>query len=211
MAVMTSQQSECNRKGEGGTRDFLNQRSNFCPEHSEEDPSLSYCVGVVGVAVLHQHWRRRRVPGRVQDIVWLVPPGIKRVALLECLFRCLYDADCSPCAVVPLQKWSKGKVREKLNNLVCFDQATYDKMMKEVSAEPIPKTRFMTCGIWLAVASYPPPPPLLGCHFQACYPFGDFGAPEDQRLPRAPCHQGAAEGWLHQACRQALLAVHLHS
>merc|ERR1712028_270739 len=31
------------------------------------------------------------------------------------------------------KKWSKGKVREKLNNLVCFDQATYDRMMKEVA------------------------------------------------------------------------------
>ncbi len=31
-----------------------------------------------------------------------------------------------------LQKWSKGKVREKLNNMVCFDQITYDRMMKEV-------------------------------------------------------------------------------
>lgn len=87
------------------------------------------------------------------------PLGIERVALLECLFRCLYDANCSPSAVFPLQKWSKGKVREKLNNLVCFDQATYDKMMKEVSADPIPKTRFRTCGIWLAVPPYPSPPP----------------------------------------------------
>merc|ERR1711918_154348 len=32
------------------------------------------------------------------------------------------------------KKWSKGKVREKLNNSVCFDQATYDKMMKEAAA-----------------------------------------------------------------------------
>merc|ERR1712146_295465 len=31
------------------------------------------------------------------------------------------------------KKWSKGKVREKLNNLVVFDQATYDRMMKEVA------------------------------------------------------------------------------
>merc|ERR1711890_226347 len=31
------------------------------------------------------------------------------------------------------KKWSKGKVREKLNNLVIFDQATYDRMMKEVA------------------------------------------------------------------------------
>merc|ERR1711906_104381 len=31
------------------------------------------------------------------------------------------------------KKWSKGKVREKLNNMVCFDQNTYDRMMKEVA------------------------------------------------------------------------------
>merc|ERR1712022_60204 len=31
------------------------------------------------------------------------------------------------------KKWSKGKVREKLNNAVTFDQPTYDKMMKEAA------------------------------------------------------------------------------
>ena len=30
------------------------------------------------------------------------------------------------------QKWSKGKARDKLNNLAMFDQATYDKLCKEV-------------------------------------------------------------------------------
>lgn len=30
------------------------------------------------------------------------------------------------------QKWSKGKVRDKLNNLAMFDKATYDKLYKEV-------------------------------------------------------------------------------
>ncbi|XP_038065926.1 40S ribosomal protein S25-like [Patiria miniata] len=30
------------------------------------------------------------------------------------------------------KKWSKGKVRDKLNNLIMFDQATYDKLYKEV-------------------------------------------------------------------------------
>merc|ERR1712168_1251910 len=30
------------------------------------------------------------------------------------------------------KKWSKGKVRDKLNNLVLFDKATYDKLHKEV-------------------------------------------------------------------------------
>ena len=31
-----------------------------------------------------------------------------------------------------LQKWSKGKVRDKLNNLAMFDKVTYDKLYKEV-------------------------------------------------------------------------------
>merc|ERR1712174_159553 len=30
------------------------------------------------------------------------------------------------------KKWSKGKTRDKLNNLVIFDKATYDKLLKEV-------------------------------------------------------------------------------
>lgn len=32
------------------------------------------------------------------------------------------------------KKWSKGKVRDKFNNLVLFDKATYDKLCKEVSS-----------------------------------------------------------------------------
>lgn len=31
------------------------------------------------------------------------------------------------------KKWSKGKVRDKLNNAVLFDQATYDKLYKASS------------------------------------------------------------------------------
>ncbi|CAG5134885.1 unnamed protein product, partial [Candidula unifasciata] len=30
------------------------------------------------------------------------------------------------------KKWSKGKVRDKLNNLILFDKSTYDKLYKEV-------------------------------------------------------------------------------
>ena len=30
------------------------------------------------------------------------------------------------------KKWSKAKTREKLNNAVLFDQATYDKLCKEI-------------------------------------------------------------------------------
>jgi hypothetical protein len=35
-------------------------------------------------------------------------------------------------SVVWLQKWSKGKQKEKVNNAVLFDQATYDKLITEV-------------------------------------------------------------------------------
>mmetsp|Transcript_84612 Transcript_84612/g.267066 ORF Transcript_84612/g.267066 Transcript_84612/m.267066 type:complete len:114 (-) Transcript_84612:111-452(-) len=37
------------------------------------------------------------------------------------------------------KKWSKGKVKEKLANMVMFDKATYDKLMKE-----IPKAKLIT-------------------------------------------------------------------
>lgn len=41
-----------------------------------------------------------------------------------------------------VQKWSKGKVKEKLANLVLFDKATYDKMLVDV-----PKQKLITPSI----------------------------------------------------------------
>eukprot|EP00475_Leptophrys_vorax_P004391 TRINITY_DN12621_c0_g1_i1.p4 TRINITY_DN12621_c0_g1~~TRINITY_DN12621_c0_g1_i1.p4 ORF type:complete len:110 (-),score=23.72 TRINITY_DN12621_c0_g1_i1:344-673(-) len=40
------------------------------------------------------------------------------------------------------KKWSKGKQKEKSNNMVLFDQATFDKMLSE-----IPKTKLITCSV----------------------------------------------------------------
>ncbi|KIZ06965.1 40S ribosomal protein S25-3 [Monoraphidium neglectum] len=40
------------------------------------------------------------------------------------------------------KKWSKGKVKEKVNNLVLFDQPTYDKLISEV-----PKYKMITPSI----------------------------------------------------------------
>merc|ERR1712166_821075 len=40
------------------------------------------------------------------------------------------------------KKWSKGKVKEKLNNLVLFDKPTYDKMLNDV-----PKLKLITPSI----------------------------------------------------------------
>ncbi|CAL8465435.1 g4971 [Coccomyxa elongata] len=37
------------------------------------------------------------------------------------------------------KKWSKGKMKEKVNNQVLFDQATYDKLLSEV-----PKYKLIT-------------------------------------------------------------------
>ncbi|XP_020675513.1 40S ribosomal protein S25-4-like [Dendrobium catenatum] len=37
------------------------------------------------------------------------------------------------------KKWSKGKQKEKVNNAVLFDQASYDKMLTEV-----PKYKMIT-------------------------------------------------------------------
>jgi small subunit ribosomal protein S25e len=31
-----------------------------------------------------------------------------------------------------MQKWSKGKTAEKLNNAIMWDQATYDKLLKDI-------------------------------------------------------------------------------
>merc|ERR1712100_18558 len=42
--------------------------------------------------------------------------------------------DASSGGKAKKKKWSKGKVREKMNNLVLFDKATYDKLYKEVPA-----------------------------------------------------------------------------
>lgn len=40
------------------------------------------------------------------------------------------------------QKWSKGKLKEKSNNMVLFDTATYDKLLSEV-----PKYKMITLSV----------------------------------------------------------------
>lgn len=40
------------------------------------------------------------------------------------------------------KKWSKGKQKEKVNNMVLYDQPTYDKLLSEV-----PKLRLITPSI----------------------------------------------------------------
>lgn len=50
-----------------------------------------------------------------------------------------------------MQKWSKGKQKEKVNNMVLFDQATYDKLLIEV-----PKYKLVT-------------PSILSDRMRVCY------------------------------------------
>lgn len=63
--------------------------------------------------------------GLLKSIKW-VSEHAHSVSDQYFLFACVWFL-CSP-----EQKWSKGKVRDKLNNLVLFDKATYDKLYKEV-------------------------------------------------------------------------------
>ena len=48
----------------------------------------------------------------------------------------------APLARCASQKWSKGKVKEKLANLVLFDKTTYEKMLSDV-----PKQKLITPSI----------------------------------------------------------------
>ena len=44
------------------------------------------------------------------------------------------------------KKWAKGKVKEKLANMVMFDKATYDKLMKEIPKAERTCMRSVQCG-----------------------------------------------------------------
>ena len=65
-------------------------------------------------------------------------------------FCCLFARSCTPshaalsalAIFAPSQKWSKGKVKEKLANLVLFDKTTYEKMLTDV-----PKQKLITPSI----------------------------------------------------------------
>merc|ERR1712194_14319 len=64
------------------------------------------------------------------------------------------------------KKWAKGKVKEKLANMVQFDKATYDKMMKE-----IPKAKLITPSVV--------PEPCLYCQLK-CEETDAAGDDEDK-------------------------------
>merc|ERR1712141_720715 len=61
-------------------------------------------------------WEQRKIPRQAQKPLQK-PPRRKKVAAAERPKR---------------RSWSKGKTRDKLNNLVLFDKPTYDKLLKEV-------------------------------------------------------------------------------
>ena len=47
------------------------------------------------------------------------------------------------------KKWSKGKSRDKLQNMCLFDKPTYDKVLKEVPNYKV-RTFFITRAPWTA-------------------------------------------------------------
>mmetsp|Transcript_28470 Transcript_28470/g.34593 ORF Transcript_28470/g.34593 Transcript_28470/m.34593 type:complete len:108 (+) Transcript_28470:77-400(+) len=64
-----------------------------------------------------------------------MPPGIKKADAAANIAK-------ASAAKQKKKKWSKGKMKEKVNNLVLFDKQTYDKMMSEV-----PKYKMITPSI----------------------------------------------------------------
>ncbi|KAL4854137.1 40S ribosomal protein S25-4 [Chlorella vulgaris] len=55
----------------------------------------------------------------------------------SCCSACLLHDFCYGC-----HKWSKGKLKEKSNNLVLFDAPTYEKLLSEV-----PKYKMITLSV----------------------------------------------------------------
>ena len=81
---------------------------------------------------------RRRWPLAAPSPLWLfsAASSLALVLLLTLL-------SLSALAIfAPSQKWSKGKVKEKLANLVLFDKTTYEKMLTDV-----PKQKLITPSI----------------------------------------------------------------
>ena len=62
------------------------------------------------------------------------------LALATMPFISLASYSTSLRIILYVQKWSKGKVREKLQNAVMFDQKLYDRLVAEV-----PKVREKCC------------------------------------------------------------------
>jgi len=79
------------------------------------------------------------------NTIYCAPEYISLTSTFALGGRVLFGAVCALTAVTDayrLQKWSKGKVKEKLANLVLFDKITYDKMLADV-----PKLKLITPSI----------------------------------------------------------------
>merc|ERR1740117_1672364 len=84
------------------------------------------------------------------------------------------------------KKWSKGKVREKLNNLVVFDQATYDRMLAEVKNFKLVTPSAISERLKVCSAST-----QSFAHYRLNYHVAG------QRLPSTPRHPKAPRSWPH--------------
>ena len=89
------------------------------------------------------------------------------------------------------KKWSKGKVREKLQNAVQFDQKVLDKMLVEVAKVSVCVCVWAVCGLAGGEA-----PSLLGTSVPAfntlplAYPSPFFPTYPSFPLPPPPAGQG---------------------
>lgn len=101
------------------------------------------------------------------------------------------------------KKWSKGKSRDKLQNMCLFDKPTYDKVLKEVP-------NYKVCiGIFTEISW-----DMLEISFQNSYlghhPINRLWPYEDPRFPRSSCHQRTSRYGQDQAFGPTLFPNGLH-
>uniref|UniRef100_A0A0E0C6S9 40S ribosomal protein S25 n=1 Tax=Oryza meridionalis TaxID=40149 RepID=A0A0E0C6S9_9ORYZ len=101
--------------------------------------SIAGCVLTLSLAcLLSQAPKKDKAPppsskpaksggGKQKKKVISIPPSVRFYSDLACSVL-----SWSWICLRGLQKWSKGKQKEKVNNSVLFDQATYDKLLSEV-------------------------------------------------------------------------------
>lgn len=104
------------------------------------------------------------------------------------------------------KKWSKGKSRDKLQNMCLFDKPTYDKVLKEVPNYKVRTGIFTRKSFWngsiFEILSHNL---FLGHH-----PINRLWPYEDPRFPRSTCNQRTSRYGQDQAFGPTLFPNGLH-
>ena len=101
------------------------------------------------------------------------------------------------------KKWSKGKSRDKLQNMCLFDKPTYDKVLKEVP-------NYKVCIGIITETSWDMLEIQIQNSFLGHHPINRLWPYEDPRFPRSSCHQRTSRYGQDQAFGPTLFPNGLH-